>query len=142
MEHRDVTRKLYIGDLTPSVKDKITTIMHKNDEKSFLKYMYNNGMPFGFIIFSTVEGCNKTYTELYENWINVQRPKGYVEPVQGDIIIPGVSGFQDYNPNLQEALRKQKYSYSRSTEILKNINLNQLTEYERQIQLIYDEYVY
>jgi hypothetical protein len=106
-----------------------------------LKYNYNHGMPFGFLHLSTVDVCTTIYNELYENNINVQRPKGYVQPVEGTILIPAqpIAQFQDYNPNLQEALRKQRYSYS---ERLKNINLSQLTEYDRQIQLIYDEYVF
>ena len=141
MEHHDPARKLYIGSLTPATRITIMDIAYKHDIKAMLKYNYNHGMPFGFLILTSVQACTAIYNELYENNINVQRPKSYIEPVEGTILIPGepISQFKNYSPNLQEALRKERYSYS---ERLENINLIQLTEYERQIQLIYDEYVY
>jgi hypothetical protein len=118
MEHNDPSRKLYIGDLTPSTKNIVMEIAQKHDPNVILKYNYNNGMPFGFlIIMGTVDTCTNIYDELYQNWIKVQRPKAYVEPVVSK------------NSELQSTIIKP-----RVPEIT-----NEQIEYDRQIQLILNE---
>ena len=103
MEHRDITRKLYIKTLTPSIKIYIMNVANKYDSDAYLKYNYNRGLPFGFIIFNTREGCDLTFTELYENWIDVQRPNGYVTPVEIDnSIIWKNAGLKLQSPNPEE----------------------------------------
>jgi hypothetical protein len=121
MEHNDPSRKLYIGDLTPSKKNIVMDIAQKHDPNVILKYNYNNGMPFGFlIIMGDVDTCTNIYNELYQNWIKVQRPKAYVEPV-----VSKNSEFTNYSSTIIKP---------RVPEIT-----NEQIEYDRQIQLILNE---